>query len=341
MKRAFRHSICFFLLVVFLGSAPGLSATEDNRLSVLLSSDTSNYGLGEPLQTALVTLFSESQLFSVQAAPVSITGFTPIDIARQLEQLNSDSLSFVLLEQERISIFLFNKSHPFEFIVSSESLQPPPAQTVDSTFIENQFRTAFEKVTQQYKKEEYQSLPSAQNQKSNQPQDKRRERLIAQETRILFRELASQTDSLFHLGAQIGMSRFGSEGKSASVVTFGVNSGYQVSKSITAEVGFNASSYAMGFLGGRYWLTLGDQIVKIGGGLDVAHVFGAITQNSGYAALDLTYNHPPLESGSNFFGPGISFDIPLLGAALRGDLKFLIGSDHSVFIGTYGFVYYL
>lgn len=335
-----------FLLVVsfllaFLSPRSAPARTDRKKLSVLATSDTTTYGLALPLQTALATLYDQTGLFKVETSGLNLQGFSPIEISRALRDLNSEAISFALIEQERISIFLFDSGHPFEFIVTTENLMVDQSGVVTSPIIEAQFRKGFEQVIQKIQSNQYEALPSAQSDRVTQKKESRRDKRIAQETRILFRELASQTDSAYHLGAQIGMTRFGAEGKSSSVVTFGLNGGYAITPKISLDVGVSASTYVMGSVGGRYWFPIGDQVVKIGAGFDIANVLKNITQNAGYFMPNLTYNNPPIRNGAFLVGPGVFFDIPLLGAALRGDLRVLVGAGHTVVMGTYGFIYYL
>lgn len=331
--------------MIFLGSVlfsnSALARTERKKLSVLATSDTSSFGLALPLQTALATLYDQTGFFKVETSGLNLQGFSPIEISRAFRDLNSELLSFSLIEQERISIFLFDSGHPFEFIVTTEGLSGDSSGMVTSPQIEAQFRKAFDQAIQKFQTNQYEPLPSAQSERVTQKMETRKDKRIAQETRILFRELASQTDSPYHLGAQIGMSRFGAEGKSSSVVTFGLNGGYSVTPRISVDVGVSASTYVMGSVGGRYWFPIGDQVVKIGAGFDIANVLKNITQNAGYFMPNLTYNNPPIRNGAFLVGPGVFFDIPLLGAALRGDLRVFVGAGHTVVMGTYGFIYYL
>jgi len=328
----------FLILVLGALSFNIQAETSRKKLSVLSTSDTSSYGLGLALQNALATLYDQTGKYKVENSALQLEGFSPIEISRTMRELNSDTISFALLEQERISIFLFDSNYPFEFIVSSESLQDP---AITSAFIEAQFRKAFDQIIQRLQANQFESLPSARSERVAQKMEMRKDKRVAQESRILFRELASQTDSPYHLGAQIGMSRFGAGGTSSSVVTFGLNGGYALNQNLSLDVGVSASTYVMASVGGRYWYPIGDKVVKIGVGFDIANVLKNITQNAGYFSPNLTYNNPPIRNGAFLVGPGVFFDIPLLGAALRGDLRILMGAGHTVFVGTYGFIYYI
>lgn len=330
------------LVLVWSGFSSVVKADDQpTSVAVLPSTDSSTYNLGTPLQQALVRLYRESGSFSPSLSDQTLEGFTPIEISRVIREQKVSALSFVLLEQERLSVFIFDKTHPLEFIVSSQNLTGAPATGITSTFIEAKFRAAFNDATRFHKEENYQELPGARTDKiASASKRSQQDPRIADESRVLFRELSSQTDSSVYLGAQIGMSRFGSEGTSSSTVTFGLNTGYQFNPRVSAEAGLSASTYLIGSLGGRYALPFKEEFIKLSVGFDVASVLASITQNSGYGSPNLTYNSPPLSKGTFFLGPGIFFDIPLLGATLRGDLRFYTGTG-TIIVGTYGLVYYL
>ncbi|NBT57494.1 hypothetical protein EBT16_01805 [bacterium] len=328
-------------LVLVLSQHFAKADTQPLKVAVLPSTDSTTYNLGTPLQKALERLYQETGSYLPSLSEEPLQGFTPIEVSRAMRNQNVGALSFVLLEPERISVFLFDYDHPLQFIVSSKTLDDVPASALDSAHIETKFRAAFKEVLRFHKEERFQELPGARSERvATYMKHSRQDKKIADETRVLFRELASQTDSPLYLGAQIGMSRFRSQNTSSSTVTFGVNAGYQIKPRISAELGVAASTYLIGSLGARYALPFKEEIVKLSIGLDVASVVASITQNSGYGSPNLTYNSPPLKNGSFFVGPGIFFDIPLLGAVLRGDLRFYTGNG-TIIVGTYGFVYYL
>jgi hypothetical protein len=330
-------------LILGLSLFPALSQAEEQpvKVSVLPSTDSSTYNLGNPLQQALVRLYKETGTYTPSSSDEALPGFTPIEISRAMRNNSVDAVSFVLLEQERISVFLFDKSHPLEFIVSSKNFNDSPRTALNSSYIESKFRSAFNEVIVSHKEEKYQELPGARSEKlADSSRRANRDPRIAEESRVLFRELSSLTDSNTYIGASLGMSRFGSEGTSASTVTFGLSAGYQIKPRVSIEGGLSASTYLIGSIGGRYALPFKEEFVKLSVGLDVASVLFSITQNYGYGSPNLTYNSPPLTRGTFFVGPGIFFDIPLLGATLRGDLRFYTGTG-TIIVGTYGLVYYL
>lgn len=329
----------FFIITLALWA--GLAGTEARaqdrvepvKIAVLPSTDSSTYNLGTSLQQALLKLYRKNGTYQPTLSAEPLEGFTPAEISRAMLDQNVSSLTFVLLEQERVSVFLFDKNHPSQFIVSSKNLTEGSVET--------NFRAAFEETILFHKNERYQELPGAKSDKlTSSFKFSKPDPRIAEESRLLFRELSAQTDSSVYVGAQLGMSRFGNQGTSSSTVTFGLTGGYQIAPRISVEGGLSASTYLMGSIGGRYALPFKEEFVKFSIGLDVASVLASITQNTGYGSPNLTYNSPPLNRGAFFVGPGIFFDIPLLGATLRGDLRFYAGSG-TVIVGTYGLVYYL
>lgn len=344
MKTSMRQiSLLFVALIgsLMLCSTPIKADEKPLKVAVLPSTDSSAYNLGGALQSALERLFKETGIYSPIISEDPLQGFTPIEVGRAIRNLEVNALSFVLLEQERISVFLFDSDHPLKFIVSSQNLNDAPATKIDSIHLENKFREAFNEAIRSHKEERYQELPGARSDRvTSYMKHSRQDPKIAGETRILFRELAAQTDTSTYLGANIGMSRFSSANTSSSTVTFGLTGGFQVQPRVSAELGLAASTYLIGSLGGRYAIPFKEEVVKFSIGFDVASVLASITQNSGYGSPNLTYNSPPFKSGSFLYGPGIFFDIPLLGATLRGDLRFYTGSG-TIIVGTYGFIYYL
>jgi len=329
-------------LFVFLSFLiyPLKALAESNRpkLAILPSTDTSSYRLGAPLQNALGILFKQQNQFEVLVSKNELAGFSPQDIKSSMTIEGSELLSFVLLEQARISIFLFDSSHPAEYLYSSQVFSDSPTTKVDTPQIEKRFREAFTQVMAAHKQAQYQPLPGTKQQSTNLSSNKFSDPRIAEESRTLFRELSSQLESPFSIGAQIGMARFSSQGTTSSTVAFGLMGNYQLSPRVLLEAGANVSHYLMIQGGPRYVLPLNEKVVKFSVGLDIANVVTPVTQNLGYVSSSFSYDNPPIARGSLFFGPSLFFEIPLLGASLRGDLRFYTGSG-TILMGTYGFVY--
>ena len=323
------------LILSFWGHLSAASETSSKlKLKLLPTSDNASLELGSVVDQKLFELYQQQSPFEVTLSNVELPGFTPLEIRRAIRDSEGELISFALLEEERLSIFLFNKFRPLEFIVSSQG----PVNPKSSLDLDKSLKKAFSDVLLSYQFDRYQKLPTA-----NSPALARSSKLdpkAAEETRLLFRELASQMDTTFSLGAQIGMTRFASDSTSSSVVTFGVHGGYQVNPRYSLEGGLFFSSYLTGTAGARYWMPFAEEVVKLGVGLDLAQVFLPITQNSGYGGIDLTYNAPKISNGALFAGPGLFFDIPLLGASMRGELRLFFGST-TLLMGSYGLVYYL
>ncbi|NDD05923.1 MAG: hypothetical protein EB078_13550, partial [Proteobacteria bacterium] len=241
-------------------------------------------------------------------------------------------------------IFLFDKDHDSQFLVSSRPLSDFSGTKIDFPFVETRFREAFTEVMRLYHEEQYQPLPGSQSEPpqvaTNTSFANRPDPRLAAESRALFRELSSQTDSSFRLGAQIGMARFSSQGTTASNVAFGLAAGYDLFPRFSLEAGFSLASYLMAQGGIRYLLPFAEKQVKLSIGVEVANVISPISQNVGYVSQGFSYESPPIPRGSFFAGPGIFFEIPLLGAGLRGDLRMYFGNG-TILMGTYGFVYHI
>jgi outer membrane protein assembly factor BamA len=136
------------------------------------------------------------------------------------------------------------------------------------------------------------------------------------------------------------MARLSNRQDNASTVVFGVSLGHQFSPQWGAEAGLSVSSYLIGSAGARYYIPFMEKVVKLSLGFDLASVLGTVSQNSTFNSDPKFSYSPNIRAGSILAGPGVFFDIPLLGAALRGDLRFYTGSS-TVLVGTYGFIYYL
>lgn len=320
--------LSFSLLTVCSVTSAGESSAE--RLAVLPSTDNSTFQIPGPLQSALVSLFQDEKQFEVLTSSESLDSFNEADIKAAFEKLQVSYLSFSVLEQNRISVFIFSHQNTNQFIASSKLFS-------QGSELEGQLRAAVQEALNALKAKQFKFLPGAVVAQS----DSQSSQLgLSENSRALFRELSSMTDSPIYMGAQIGMARLANKENTSSTVVFGVSGGYQFHPQWSAEAGLSVSSYLMGTLGGRYHIPIMEKVIKLSIGFDVASILGPVSQNSSYNSDPQFSYSPNIKTGSILAGPGVFFDIPLLGAALRGDLRFFTGSS-TVLVGTYGFIYYL
>ena len=304
-------------------------------MSVLPSTDTSGLNLAGPLQNALARLYQSTGAFNLQLASYSLPGYAAADVKKLETYLNSPLLSFCYLEKERIAVFLFDANRPDDFIVASQSLVDANGQPVlTNEWIEHQFRAAFAQVITLYKQNQFQPLPGSHVDSEQLAQEEAEDaRKRAAESRRLFRELAQLEERNYYIGASVGMARFAGEGASTSTVDVGGFAGLKISDSMRLEGGVDVFSYALVHLDMRYHLPINEKYVSAALSLGVGDILTNVTKNLGYEATTLN-------SGQLLFGPGISFNIPLLGANIRGDLRFYLGGG-SVLLGSYGLTYSL
>jgi hypothetical protein len=313
--------------------APAPAPAPQRTLSVLPSTDTSGLNLAGPLQNALGRLFQQAGGVNVQLSSMPLTGFTTQDVRRLHETLGSDLLSLVYLEKTRIALFLFDKNHPNEFVVATQPMTDGNGNPVlTSNWIEHQFRAAFIQLVTDYSKGKMQSLPGTKvdSERLAEEQSDEVKRRI-EESRRLFRELASLEDKPFYLGTSIGIARFGGGDGTASTVNLGALAGYKFSPRIRGEAGIDFFNYAMFHLDGKYELVSSQRYLSMSFSLGLARVLSHFSDN----ALKDTAN---LSTGAMLFGPGFSMEIPLLGTSIRGDFRLYVGGG-SILMGSYGLAY--
>jgi hypothetical protein len=320
------------ILALWLVLALPLFAETGNprTLGVLPTSDTSEMGIAEALQTALGQLAQESGLFTVEMSNQSLTGFTKADVTRGFQAVKTECMAFVYMERARVSVFLFDSLRPGEFILAFEMLSP--AQ-MNSQYIESQFRSAWSDAIKNYTESQFQPLPGSAAPEDPQKLAEEEGSYKAAQARKLFRELAALEERNLYAGAAIGMARFAAKDSSASTVNFGGTLGARLGEKVFGELGLDVFSYCLLNLSGRFNLPVAEKYLSVSLSLGLSRVMGAVTNNRGFKSTNI-------RTGSFLAGPGFSFDIPLLGANLRGDLRFYVGSA-TVLLGTYGIVYAL
>jgi hypothetical protein len=307
--------------------------TKVRTVAVLPATDTSNLGLGPSLQGAIGTLLQQTNVFTVQPVNYALPGFSESDVARAFQTVNTEMIAQVYLEGERVSIFMFDSARPKEFVVAAQTLMDPMlGNEITPQVVEYKLRMAFNDALAAYYKGEYQPLPGARQDQTlaTKAPDDPRER--AAESRRLFRELATIESSKYYVGADLGMARFSGGGEgSSSNVNFGAYGGMAVSQRIRLEAGFEFFSYALAHIDAKYEIALSERYLFIDLSIGLGHIFGTI-----FGPRSDT--EPSLKNGTTAIGPGISFNVPLLGASVRGELKFYVGGG-SIFMGTYGISY--
>ena len=336
MRTAIKSS--FFLqtlILIFFGSSALVlaSSASNENTAVLPSIDQSQLNFAAPLQKGLVRLLNDSRKFKGYLSNRSLASFKPEVIQSILDGEQVNSISFALLEPTRISVFFFHRNRPKEFIAQSELFSQPKE-------LEEKFKIVVQNVLNAVEQEQYSFLPGQKDGDVNAKHSVYKSPKLESETRQLFREFSSISDSPFSLGTQIGMARFSAGTASTSTVIFGLSAGYQLDPNFSLEVGGSVSSYVLGNAGIRYSIPVAEKVVRFSLGLDVATVMANLTRNNTDNTYFNSYFAPEIKSGTVLLGPGFFFDIPLLGATMRGDLRFYSGST-SIFIGTYGFVFYL
>lgn len=302
-------------------------------LAVLPTTDTSGLNLGQQLQYALSALFQQTQYYQVNMGSQGVAGYSEGEVAKAFQETRTSVISFVYLEKERISLFLFDSTRPKEFIVVAEGLVDPSlGNQVTPQVIEYKLKLAFNNMLTQYYQSKFQPLPGSQSSQQvasnidvNDP--KRR----AEEARKLYRELASIQETNSYLGATIGMARYSGGGGSTSTVNFGGFFGTKTGERLRAEVGLDIFRYLSLYAAGKYHIPFAEKYVSLHAGLTAGALLMEITAPR--EGID-----PYLTAGSLIFGPTVSFDIPLLGAYIRGEMKFLIGGG-SVLFASYGISY--
>jgi len=325
-----RHVLFVSILSFILGiSSVGLAERSTDRLvHVLPTTDTSVYSLGPAVQGGIVKLYQQTPGFSVKPSSYPLTGFSG-DYLQRAYQIHGDSLlSLAYLEDGRIAVFIFDPRRKNEFIVAASTLGG--ASQTNANQIEAQLRVVFQQAIGAYRKGEFQPLPgatsSSQGQLAEEEKDRRR-----QEVGVLFRELASLQESNTYLSGNLGMARYGQDADIASTVVFGAYAGLRLSDRIHAELGVNAFHLLLGHVDIRYFIPIAEKYVSFSLSAGIANVLSAIASPSSTLG-------PVVAPGTSFYGGGLGFDVPLLGALIRGEIKFYTGTSNVV-LGSYGIVF--
>lgn len=142
-------------------SAPVTKTAVARKLVVAACSDTTGLNIAKELQTSLSGLFKDTGAFVPSITKDSIPGYEKEKILPFLKRHDASLASFVFLEKQRISIFLFDESQPDKYIASSEPVNADPRQKVNQADLENQYRAAFKKLVEHYDTGDFQTVQVA------------------------------------------------------------------------------------------------------------------------------------------------------------------------------------
>jgi hypothetical protein len=330
-------------IVWFLQSTAVVHAEDNlgNKLAILETTDKSQFGLAPVLQEGLAKAAANTNLFQAYLANYSLSGFDEASIRADFKKVGADLMSYVYVENNRLSIFFFDSGHPKEFIMSYRDLRAQDGQNISGTEIENAFSQSFQEVISSYLAKEYQSLrgtPKENHQElaQNSVSDSN---FSTTDVKRLYRELASISQTPLYIGANVGMSRFETIAANltkthASTVNIGGVLGYRLLSPISVEIGADIFTHFMIHSDLRGQIPLGSNFISISLSAGAARFMTQPTENLGYAGAN------QISQGTMVYGPGFGVEIPLLGLTIRAEARFYTGST-SVFLGTYGIVYSL
>lgn len=332
--------LCVLSLVCF-DSLLIADESSENKLAILNTMDKTELGLGQSLQEALGRAAANTNLFQTYYANYTLTGFGQDEIEADFKKVGSDLMTYIYFEDTRLSIFFFDARHPKEFIVSSQKFVTPEGANVTTEEVQLAFRTAFQEVISSYVAKEYQALPGSQIEKKSVAELENYDtQFVAADVKKLYREFASISEKPFYAGASVGMSRFETlsntiSGKTyASTVNIGAVLGYRFMSPLSVELGADFFTHFLLHTDLRSQIPLGQKYVKLSLSLGAARFMSQPTDNLGYTGVN------PIPQGTIVYGPGIGFEIPLLGLNIRAEGRYYLGST-TVFLGSYGIVYSL
>jgi hypothetical protein len=259
-----------------------------------------------------------------------LQGFQSDYLASVYKNTAADLLSVAYLENDRVAVFLFDSGQPTQFIVVTESLVDSSRAPLTAEKVGVTLKKAFGTLMARYEKNEFQALPgiaSNQNQTKESPTAEAERK--SERARSLFKQLSAIADGPVYMGAGIGMSRFDRGASVGSVPNVTLFLGLKPSEFFRWELGAHVFSFALGFTDLKYQVPIFEKYMSFFLGGSIAYMLAPVTTNRGP-------RKDPLPVGL-YFGPVVTFDIPLLGANIRGELKYLLGPSSShVLLATYG-----
>jgi len=327
--------------ILFISNFGFADSNSENKLAILNTMDKTELGLSQSLQEALGTAAANTNLFQAFYANYTLTGFSEEELQSDFKKVGSDLMSYVYFEPTRLSIFFFDSSRPKEFIVSSQKFTTPEDANISSEEVQLAFRTAFQEVISSYVAKEFQGLPGSKaEEKSLAVEESYDTQFVAADVKKLYRELAALSEKPLYIGANVGMSRFETlstvnpKKTFASTVNVGAVFGYRFYSPFSAEIGADFFTHFLLHSEVRSQIPLGQNYVKLSASLGIARFMSQPTENLGYSGVN------SIAQGTLVYGPGLGFEIPLLGVNIRAEGRYYLGPT-SVFLGTYGIVYSL
>lgn len=313
-------------------------------LTVLRTTDTTSSGLAETLQFAVARWFQNSSTFRTSVSPESLPGFDYDSLYKFYKGLDSELLAFVYVENQRITLFLFDSRRPGLFLSASQPLFFGDAQRPSNTYLNGRAHAIWREISAKYETGTFQPIP---NQKPAEETPTESPELAYElsirkyrDSKRLFGELSREKDySPLYLGASIGMVRFGSNdtagfNQTSSTVNVGAFIGTSLWRRLSAEAGINLFTYALARADLTYRFPLVDRFLTLGFSAGGGKLLGLVAETDGFDNMAFL-------RGGALFGPGVCFDIPLLGAVIRGDLKWYFASGKSILLASYGVSYSL
>lgn len=335
---------CFGEQFLSSGIDPGLKPIAPPRaLTVLRTTDTTDSGMGEALQYAIARWFQTTPQFKVSVSPESLPGFDYESLDRFYKGLESEILAFVYVENQRITLFLFDSRRPGLFLTSSQPLFFGDAKRPTNSSLNQRAHSIWREITAKYEAGSFQPVPKSKTADET-PEDPELAYELSirkyRDSKRLFGELSRERDfSLLYLGASVGMVRFGSAdaaglSRSSSTVNVGAFVGTRLWRKLSVEAGLNVFTFLLARGDLTYRFPLVDRFLTVGVSAGGGKLLGLVAETDGFDNREFL-------RGGTLFGPGICFDIPLLGAIIRGDLKWYFASGKSILLASYGVSYSL
>ncbi len=330
MDRKRRILGVFLTVVIFAAPQLGRAESSQRTLSLLNTTDNSGLSLGQYVNPIFLEQLQQVKLFAIQSQGFSLDGYSPESLSAAFERSNTELIAFSFIDKERVALFLFDVNRPGRYIATSQTLIGSPTNRITEAWLTRQIGLAFKEMLAQYTVANFELIPATEGdtELSKGPEVSRQER-----GRRLFAEMSKLQDGAMYVGANVGIARFAAQGASASTISVGGYFGVKAHSRLRFEAGADVFSYLLLHGDFRFQLPIAERYITISVGGTGNYVAAVVTQNRGF-------NPTLLPTGQFLFGPTLSFDIPLLGASLRGDLRLLLGSS-SIFLGTYGLAYTL
>lgn len=318
-----------FILSVFSPEVYAEEIGADIRsITVLPPADVTGLNIVTPLQQHIGEYLYGTRQYVVQYSAYSIPGFTAKDLQQTFERLDSQLILYSYVEPQRLSLFLFDSNRPQEFVTASVPYSASDTTVLTQEIILNTFPAGFDALMNAFYQGQYQPLPGAQVADNKYAGDEKGL------TRELFRELASMKSSSTYAGANFGIARMAANGAAGSTVNLSLYAGYALNTDMELQLTLDVFTHLMPSARLNYKLPFfTEKLLSIHASFGAGMILGPVAEHRGFPSQNL-------QTGGMLFGPGLGLYIPLAGADVRLDFRFLLGSG-SVFLGTYGLTYYL